>query len=303
MVAVLSINYASAIGFDRDDFVVTGFLSNNIVVYDHDLTFKGVLQANVSRPTGLDFDLAGNLVVAIQGQGSIDSQVRRYGADGGEVSSFINVDLGDPLDVKVGPNGNYFIGTQDFAGGNGLREFSPSGTTVRQFDPGDYEGVAIIGADVVWGGGGAATDFLNAFRISTGASLGSISFDQDQHSAGSMYFSRSSRSVLITDTNVDTVFERSADGTFIQSLSSPLLSSPFGVTRGPNGDVFVVDFDDDGVYRWQSDGTYVGFTSLTLINGPVGIVWAGNIVPEPTCLMIVWFGVLFLRRPRRHGCS
>ncbi len=57
---------ASTVGWDDDDFLVAGFNSDTIGVYDSDLTFKHNLVTGFNAVTGLDFDAAGNLVAAGQ---------------------------------------------------------------------------------------------------------------------------------------------------------------------------------------------------------------------------------------------
>ena len=55
------------------------------------------------------------------------------------------------------------------------------------------------------------------------------------------------------------------------------------MTRGPGGDVFATSQFDHGVYHWHADGTFVGFTDLSAsISRTRNIVWAGNVVPEPS---------------------
>jgi hypothetical protein len=53
---------ASTLGWDDDDFLIAGFLSNTIGVYDGDLTFKHNLVTSFDEVIRLDFDAAGNLV-------------------------------------------------------------------------------------------------------------------------------------------------------------------------------------------------------------------------------------------------
>src|SRR6185436_15497377 len=85
---VLSISekHAGAIGWDSDDFLIGGGpnFTTKIGVFDHDLTFKGLLD-NFFGVQGMDFDAAGHLVAA-----SPDSrEVRVYDSSGVRVGGFV----------------------------------------------------------------------------------------------------------------------------------------------------------------------------------------------------------------------
>ncbi|MEM7806980.1 MAG: hypothetical protein AAF561_02590 [Planctomycetota bacterium] len=291
---------ASTVGWDDDDFLVAGLLSGTIGVYDSDLTFKGNLVTGFNRTSGLDFDAAGNLVAAGQEPG----QVRVFSSNGTQLSTIDNSDLGFPLDLKVGPNGNFFVGTQDLDGGNGLIEFTSGGATVRTFDTGDYEGVAVPPGGVLWGGDFNNSTGIEVFDLATGSNTGTIAFDNGQQRATSMSYSVATGTILMADNQGEAIFERTTDGTFVRSFTATGLGNSFGVTRGLNGDVFAADFSDDGVYRWQADGTFVGFTSLGGgLDAPINIVWAGNsptVIPEPGVAMC-WPSLLSLLGLRRRA--
>jgi hypothetical protein len=104
---------AFAIGWDRDDFIITGApnFPDRIGIFDHDFTFKGYLDQNFLGVQGMDFDAAGNLVA----QASLTStaEVRVYSPSGTRIGGFTS---NDPLlqftgDIKVAPNGNFALGT------------------------------------------------------------------------------------------------------------------------------------------------------------------------------------------------
>jgi sugar lactone lactonase YvrE len=290
-----------AIGLDRDDLVIATHIEN-IFIHDSDLSVRGNL-AYFNLVAGLDFDLAGRLV-AVSGYQRDESvpRVRVFRRDGTEDTTlaFTNPQLGYPSDLKVGPSGNYYLGTGWEQRDAGLREFSPAGNLLRQFDDGPYRGVAVLPSNILWAGFDAhrfsrpnpfsheliweATD-INVFDLVSGSQIGSFTLDHGQVGARSMFYSATTDTVLIADSQADAVFERRTDGTFIRSFTAPGMGDMNGVTRGPGGHVFATDFSDYGVYRWTADGTFVGFSRTGI--WPMNIVWAGNFVPEPASLTLL----------------
>ena len=284
---------------DGDDFMIAGFLSGTVAVYDRDFTFKGNLATGFDRVTGLDFDAAGNVVAV----GRSPDEVRTYDPDGNRIAarSFTNTILGAPIDVKVGPGaggGNLYVGTRV-----DLREFAPDGTTLRQFDTGDYEGVAVLPGGVLWGGGGGFAG-IEVFDITTGANTATLAFDGGQQDATSMTYSAATDTVLLADNNSGRLFERNTDGALVRVFDAPGFASTYGATRGPGGDVFATNYENDAVYRWAADGTFLGSTALTGgLDGPINILWAGNsvpAVPEPGTIALTLLGAAGLLGVRRR---
>ncbi|MEM7808122.1 MAG: hypothetical protein AAF561_08435 [Planctomycetota bacterium] len=288
---------ASTVGWDDDDFLISGFDSNTIGVFDHDLTFKGNLVTGFDRVTGLDFDAAGNLVAVGRGPG----QVRVFSPEGMQLSSFVNSDIQSPVDVRVGPSGDYYVGGI-LSSGFGVMEFTPDGTTGRTFDTDLFAtSLAVLPGGVLWVSGGSPLDGISVFDISNGNDVGTINFDNGQFNARTMRYSQATETVLMLD-SLSGVFERQINGDFVRSFTADGVSKPVGITRGPNDDVFVTDEDNNGVYRWRADGTFVGFTPLGGgLDAPVSILWTGNsptVIPEPaaaTCCLAI-LGLAMLRR-------
>lgn len=288
---------ASTVGWDDDDFLISGFDSNTIGVFDHDLAFKGNLVTGFDRVTGLDFDAAGNLVAVGRGPG----QVRVFSPEGVQLSSFVNSDIQAAGDLRVGPSGDYYVGGV-LSSGFGVMEFTPNGTTGRTFDTDPFAtSLAALPGGVLWVSGGLAEDGISVFDISNGNDIGTINFDNGQFDARTMRYSQATETVLMLD-GLSGVFERQTDGHFVRSFTANGLERPLGITRGPNRDVFVTDLDDNGVYRWSADGTFVGFIALgDGLETPVNILWTGNsptVIPEPasaTCCLAI-LGLATLRR-------
>lgn len=270
-----SLGAVPGMGFDRDDFLIAGFNSDAIYVYDHDFTYKGTLDDNFPQVTGLDFDAHGNLVAVGQSR-----QVRTYDAAGNRLSSFASDEINLAIDIKVGPNGNYYTATQF----NGIWEFSPDGSWSTQLASGQFIGLAVLPGDVLWGGFLQNRPFVDVFDTTTRAYATSLPLDNGQERASSLFYSQSTDTVLMASTYYyDGVFERDTNGQFLREFTAPDFHSSTGVTRGPDGDVFATDSSDDRVYRWKADGTFVGVIDLTTsgIHSPTNILWAGNIIPQP----------------------
>ena len=289
---------AHAVGFDRDDFIVSSGFGAGFSVYDHDFTYKGELgDTTFDAGFGMDFNHEGQLVVRGITPPTIpeNRQFVVFESDGSLATNQPQFVVAPPggLDVKVGPNGNYFVGGQDapFGETNGLLEVTPDGNLVRQLDVADYEGVAILPTGVVLGGGGSGSGFLRAFELSSGDQLYALDeptdsvptnpvFDEGQGGASSMRYSHQSNSVLMADRNNGGVYERNLDGQFVRKFEIPSglfgQSALIGVTRGPAGDVFAAF--SRKVVRWSAEGDWIETIDLPQLGTAYtwNIVWAGN---------------------------
>ncbi len=268
---------ASAQVWDSNDFLVAGFSSDNIAVYDQSFVFKGFLDTGFNAVVPLDFTSSGNVVAAGRGPG----EVREYDVTGALVNSFTSSDLGSPIDGKIGPLDLYYVGTQ--LSSQAVREFDLSGTSIRSFGGDSYLGVAVLPAGTLWANPGSGP--IDVFDLATGLPAGTIVLDNGQNSASSMFYSAVTDTVLTTDTATGDVFERTTAGAFVRNFAGPPQS--FGVTRGPGGDVFATDCDRDSVFRWQADGTFISETPLPELNCAVGIVWTGNMTPPAGANLVI----------------
>jgi hypothetical protein len=269
-------------GFDRDDFIVSDFGYDNVGVFDFDWTFKGYLNQYTPYATGMDFDVAGNVIVA----GQSPSRVYAFASDGESISNlgFGSTLLDHPIDLKVSPSGNYIVATQ-----NDLREFSPQGLPLRQFRTGDVESMAILPNGKIWSGN-SEQPTIDVFDLESGSQIDSIPLDNGQAGARSMTYSKVSNTVLITEQM--RIVERETDGTFVREFVAPGIENLWNATRGPNGDVYGTDTENKYIYRWLNDGAFAQTINIGAhIRYPVQTLWAGNAVPEPTSLALLTYGV------------
>jgi len=294
---------AEAVGWDGDDFIITGapHFPQYIGVFDHDFTFKGYLDNNFLGVAGMDFDAQGRLVA----DSLLTGEIRVYDPSGAKVGGFTQV--GSPMlvpasDVKVAPDGDYVLGTS----ANGVRVFTPDGTFVRQYGDGKHAGVTLVPGNRLWAGDAGPT--VSVFDYHTGEQIGGFATNQQVKSGLFRYYS-SSNTVLMVDTDRDAggVFERDLDGILLHQFHVPHAQiSCTGATRGPGGDVYGTHdvyapsyFD---LVRWSGDGIVLDQKTLSPVEiKTVAVLWAGS-VPEPgvAALMMTGINLLALRQGRRR---
>jgi hypothetical protein len=295
------------------DYLISGFDSASIGVFDVNFIFQGLLDNSIPNPTGLDFLPDGTLIAAaLQVGGSGIGAVANYTPSGTRIHFFTNTQLANPVDIKSDSASHVFVGTQSetFA----VQETDVVGSFFQTFGTQGYSGVAVLPGAVLWAGRPNFSSIVDVYDIASGALTGSIVLDAGQNRASSMFYSSTTNTVLMTDGSLavngnNKVFERDLNGALIRTFSSPsfvaagLAGNPsFGVTRGPNGDVLVTTAGGGGgIFHWHSDGTFVGQHNVAGILGPIGIAWAGNAnVPEPTTLVMLLIGVVgMLSSPSR----
>jgi hypothetical protein len=299
---------ARAIGWDRDDFIITGApnFPDRIGIFDHDFTFKGYLEQNFLGVQGMDFDAQGRLIAL----SSLNPEVRIYDPSGVQVGGFTQANrpmLVPAGDLKVSPDGNYALGTN----ANGVRVFTPQGLFVRQYGGGDSRGIVYVPGNRLWSGGAGTT--VTIFDADTGAQVGTFSAN-GQTQSYSMQYSAMTDTVLIVDADRDLggVFERDLSGALIREFNVPAAQvGLYGVTRGPGGDVFgtagkfrIANTYYDTVH-WQSDGAVAAsIVAYPVQISSVKILWAG-LVPEPgmsATMIVIILVASAIRPPRSRGC-
>jgi WD40 repeat protein len=291
---------ARAVGWDRDDFIISGApnFPDRIGVFDHDFTFKGYLDQSFLGVQGMDFDAAGRLVAL----SSINPEVRVYDRSGAKVGGFTpgtSPMLVPAGDLKVSPDGNYALGT----GEHGARVFTPQGEFVRQYGDGDSRGIAFVPGGRLWSGGAGTT--VNIFDTSSGAVVDTFTAN-GQAMSYSMQYSPITNTVLVVDADRDLggIFERDLTGGLLEEFHVPRAqTTSYSATRGPGGDVFGTTSDlVSQVVRWHPDGSVADTHSVYPVDvHQVRILWAG-VVPDPGSTTIaVAAGCLSLLGRRRKG--
>jgi WD40 repeat protein len=269
----------NAIGWDSDDFLISGgpSFTTMIGVFDHDLTFKGLLDPNFVTVAGMDFDASGRLVAA--GAGNARS-VRVYDSSGAIVGGFTNTELlANAADLKVTPSGSYVIAANNTLGVS-AREFLSQGMLVREYLGGWTLGAAVVPGNRLWLAGVGSSE-VRVFDLASGAQTGTMSIN-GLAGANSMYYSQETNTVLFATIQTGAVLETDLSGNVVHTFTPPSPSGFNGVSRGPNGDVLATATGNQSIFRWNSNGDFLGAVSTTkTLGGVSAIVWAG-VVPEAT---------------------
>jgi hypothetical protein len=296
---LLPANLAHGVGWDSNDFIITGApnFPDRIGIFDHDFTFKGYLEQNFFGVSGMDFDAQGRLVA----QSLLNAEVRVYDSSGATVGGFTQTNspmLVPGSDLKVAPDGSYFLGTLS----SGARSFTPQGAFIRQYGSGNSTGLAVLPGNRLWAGGAGTT--VRIFDTDTGDQVGTFTADQ-QVNSGNMQYTSTANTVLLVDPDRDAggAYERDLNGMLLQQFHLPIAQTNCnGATRGPGGDVFGTSNNlSVDIVHWLPNGTVVGTLDVYPTNiTPVRILWAG-IVPEPgtTALLIAGISILYTRRAPR----
>jgi hypothetical protein len=297
---------AGAVGWGPTDFLITGApnFPDRIGVFDQNFALKGYLETNFLGVQGMDFDAQGRLVVT----SSLVSEVRVYDPSGAKVGGFTQSTspmLVTAGDLKVASNGDYMFGTT----ANGVREFAPDGTMMRQYGNGSSAGVAVIPGNRLWSGGLGPT--VRIFDTISGAQIGTFTADQ-QVNSGTMQYSPLTNTVLMDDPDRDAggVYERDLNGALLRQFHMPVPQVGINsVTRGPGGYVFGaagkyrIDHTYFDVADWQSDARFVSNIAAYPVEISTGrILWAG-IVPEPISPTLIGglICLFFSQRTRTRG--
>ncbi len=310
------LSFTSAIAgtpWTSTDYLISGFDSASIGVFDANFVFQGLLDNSIPNPTGLDFMPDGTLIAGSQqAGGSQIGAIANYTPSGTRIHFIIDTRLGSPIDVKSDSASHVFVGTQSST--FHIQETDAAGSFFHTVGTKGYAGVAVLPGGTLWAGGVFFEGIVDVYDIASGTLTGSFVLGAGQDRASSMFYSSTTNTVLMTDVSLavsgnNKVFERDLNGTLIRTFSSPsfvaagLAGNPsFGVTRGPNNDVLVTTAGGGGgVFHWHSDGSFVGQHNIVGIAGPIGIAWAGNAnVPEPSTLLMFFIGVFATMSHRRH---
>jgi hypothetical protein len=254
--------------FASTDFLIADSADDRIAVYDQNLVFLRYLDTGFNQVSGLTILSSGSLAAAGRNPG----RIKVYNPSGMIVTDFTDPNIGDVVDLKASPLGRLYVGSQSAT--SAVAEFTQSGTFLRNLGVKAYSGVAVLPGNVLWASEG--TNTIDVFDIISGTLTSTITLDNGQLLADSMFYSPSTNTVLITDFGTNSVFERTTTGAFVRQFTGG--GAILGVTRGPGGDVFSTEINQ--VHRWTLTGMYLGSTNISAnVTSAVNIVWAANLAP------------------------
>jgi Putative Ig domain/Bacterial Ig domain len=143
----------------------------------------------------------------------------------------------------------------------------------------------VLPGDVLWI---ARHNAIDVFDLVSGELTTTIALDNGQSAATAMTYSPYTGTVLMCSSSLyGAIYERTLEGAFVRTFTG--VSCDYGVTRGPNGDVYsgliVYDYDYNGTLRfsrWNQSGAFLGVTDREGFSGELGnIVWAPYDNPGP----------------------
>ena len=247
----------------------------------------GNFATGLNLPAWVTTDRAGDLYVSNFGGDS----VQEYSPQGTLLLTIATPFQPGGVQITASGNilvGNYFGGSvyQYSSTGQSLGLFSNPGLMRADFMTLDSQGNLYV------------TDFISGVvrKISpTGVDKGNfltnvqgiegITFD----SHGNLYAAFSS----------GTIREYSASGQYLGLITSTGLNLPYGITFGPNGNLFVANAGNDTIHEFSPSGTNLGVFASTGMNAPRSLVFS-SAVPEPSAFLLTAIGVTvgsgFLRR-------
>ncbi len=258
-----------------------------------------------------------SLYVANEGNGT----VRQFSQSGTDLGNFVS-GLTAPTTLTVNQSGDLFVSNY---GGSSVREYSPQGTLLltisTSFQPGQVQIAAngdllvnnYFGGDVaqysatgqylgIFSNPGLArayfsaldsqgnlyvTDFMTGVvrKISsTGVDEGN--FISNVAGVTGIAFDPKGDLYVVINGGQYKILEYSPTGTFLGLITDTGLSSPYGLTFGPDGNIYVANAGNDSVTYYTPSGTYLGVFADTGLSAPNGVAFSAS-VPEPSSAVLL----------------
>ncbi|MCA9231430.1 MAG: PEP-CTERM sorting domain-containing protein [Planctomycetales bacterium] len=289
--------WAASLGYEGGDIIVADYVGR-IAVFDREMVFKNYLETNFNLVGGLTLTSNGELVAA----GRLPGSIRRYNPAGDLVDVIVGgTELGYPIDIKTGPGDLLYVATQTAA----VAELTLAGSLQRTFGSlQDPQAIAVLPNGELWVGHGTdSSDYLaknpiQVFSLTSGELLRTIPL-VSIHEVGTMHYSATSDTVLLTAPTFGIVYEYAIDCTLVRQFDSGATRYAYGVTRADNGLVYVTGQLTGNVARYHANGTFLDSIDLgPYVERPIGIIQVP--VPEPagTGLLTVGLAVFFVTRRR-----
>jgi hypothetical protein len=235
-------------------------------------------------PCWLSRDVPGNLYVS----SNVTDRVVEYSLQG-TVKLTISTTF-TPAGVQITASGNILVA--DYSG-SGVYEYSSSGQSL-----GLFSSLGLSRADFIAFDSHShlyVTDSIDGVvrKISpTGVNEGNfltnvrgiegIAFDPQ----GNLYAAFATQ----TGSSTDMIRKYSASGQDLGLITSTGLDQPFGITFGPNGNLYVANSGNDTIHEFSPTGADLGVFASTGLSEPRDLVFDSS-VPEPSSLLLVAIGV------------
>jgi hypothetical protein len=184
--------------------------------------------------------------------------------------------------VQISANGDLLV--NNYFGGD-IAQYSPTGQYIGIFSNPGLVRAYFSALDSQ--GNLYVTDFMSGVVrkisstgvdegnfISNVAGVTGIAFD----SKGDLY--------VVINGSQYIILEYSPTGTFLGLIAETGLSSPYGLTFGPDGNIYVANAGNKTITDYTPSGTYLGVFADTGLSLPVGVVFSAS-VPEPSSAVLL----------------
>jgi len=234
--------------------------------------YLGVFQSGLSAPAFISTNPSGDLFVSNAGSDT----VQEYSPQG-SVLMTISTPFA-PGQALVTASGTILVA--NYYGGD-VYAYSSTGQSMGLFaNPG------LLRADFMAldsQGNLYVTDFMsgNVSKISpTGVLEGNII--QFAYGVTGIAFGNQGDIYLgLNSFNGPAVLEYSGSGTFLGAIASTGLVAPYGLTFGPDGNLYIADYGNNTIDDCSPTGANFGVFASTGLDGPRSLVFGGS-VPEPS---------------------
>jgi sugar lactone lactonase YvrE len=165
--AQVPLNSPEGLAFDaQGNLYVANYGTNQVLIYDSQLTQTGSISEGLSGPTRLAFDGAGDLYVA----NSTSNSITVYDPSGNQITSkTITKDVNRPLAVAVNSSGDVFVGNNAVSD---ISVYNSAGTLLGTYHHDNHHNHFLVGAMAILGpnvyigtGPTAGQSFINSYNI------------------------------------------------------------------------------------------------------------------------------------------
>ena len=240
----------------------TTFRKDNVEIFSPDGAFLGLV-GKMGRPTGLAFDVAGNLFVASDDSGAGYS-IKKVSATDGTISTFTTAALSGPHGLAFDQEGNLYVANNN---NNTVVSYTPDGVSTTFADRGDGL-VNPIGLAFDAEGNLFVTNThggpMRTGRVIKLSPAGEPTIFADQglvvpygvalDPSGNIYVSLNGNNTLL---------HYAPDGTPLGAFCGSGLASPYGMVFDDAGNLYVANNATSTIEKYAPDGTDLGVFANT----------------------------------------
>jgi len=249
-----------------DALYETTFRKDNVEIFSSNGVFLGLV-GKISRPTGLAFDVAGNLFVSSDDR-TAGYSIKKVSAVDGTISTFTTMALSGPHGIAFDQAGNLYVANNN---NNTVVSYTPDGVATIFADRRDglvnpiglaFDAAGNLFVTNIRGGlmrsgriiklspAGAPTIFANSgLQTPYGVAV---------DAAGNIY---------VSNNRGNTVERFLPDGTDLGVFCSSGCNAPYGIVFDDDGNLYVANNNTATIEKYAPDGTDLG-VFVTTRGGP-----------------------------------